>query len=541
VLLYELLTGTTPFDKARLGQAAYDEVRRIIREEEPPRPSTRISGLAGDALTAASARRQIEPRRLGALVRGELDWIVMTALEKDRERRYETANAVARDVERYLADQPVQAGPPSATYRLRKFARRHKAALATTGVVAVALLVALGSFGWAARDRSARRAALAQEVAISLNEAETAYGRDNLADADAAVKRAENLVAGAAGIDAIEQLRPRVRQWRLDLETVAKLEELRGSEGPITTKKPTAGQTAADLAYGDLLRQYGLDFEALEPPETARRLGASAVRRHFLAALDHWTAWNSAERRKGPAFQKLLAVAKGLDPDPWRDRLRDALSTDDKPVLAELLGDKEAVAQPPSTVLLLRATARPWHTAVPMLRAAQARHPDDFWLNYTLGQLVNAPALPGGQSVGYARVAVALRPGHFDARWNLAMALRNEQPDQAAVELREALRIRPTEVFVYSHLVSLHREMGDKAGAAAVARDMDGVKWDDSTLVERGNVYVAVGRWDDAINAYREALRLNRDDRSARDLLVGALRSASRFAELREVLRRHPD
>ena len=90
MLLYELLTGTTPFDKQRLGKAAYDEVRRIIREEEPPRPSTRISTL-GDTLTAVSAQRQTDPRKLGTIVRGELDWIVMRALEKDRDRRYETA------------------------------------------------------------------------------------------------------------------------------------------------------------------------------------------------------------------------------------------------------------------------------------------------------------------------------------------------------------------------------------------------------------------------------------------------------------------
>src|SRR5205823_8728947 len=111
VLLYELLTGTTPFDKQRLAKAAHDEVRRIIREEEPPRPSTRISTL-GQTLATVSAQRQTDPNKLGAIVRGELDWIVMRALEKDRMRRYGTANGLARDIERYLADEPVEACPP---------------------------------------------------------------------------------------------------------------------------------------------------------------------------------------------------------------------------------------------------------------------------------------------------------------------------------------------------------------------------------------------------------------------------------------------
>src|SRR5262249_25663333 len=127
VLLYELLTGTTPFDKERLRAAGYDEMRRIIREEEPPRPSTRISTL-GQAATTGSTHRQGDPWQLSRMLRGELDWIVMKALEKDRNRRYETASALAADVQRYLHDEPVQACPPSAWYRFRKFVRRNKAA-----------------------------------------------------------------------------------------------------------------------------------------------------------------------------------------------------------------------------------------------------------------------------------------------------------------------------------------------------------------------------------------------------------------------------
>jgi WD40 repeat protein/Flp pilus assembly protein TadD len=140
VLLYELLTGTTPFGQERLKQAGYDEIRRIIREEEPPRPSTRLSTL-GQAADTVSARRQSDLKRLIQLVRGELDWIVMKALEKDRNSRYATANGLAQDVQRYLRDEPVLACPPSAWYRFRKFARRYKSMLIMALVVTTALVL----------------------------------------------------------------------------------------------------------------------------------------------------------------------------------------------------------------------------------------------------------------------------------------------------------------------------------------------------------------------------------------------------------------
>ena len=168
VLLYELLTGTTPFDKERLKSAAFDEIRRMIREEEPPKPSTRLSELSRSdlpsrtsdtegaasrtgparqagptSLASIAALRKTEPRKLSQLVRGDLDWIVMKALEKDRNRRYETANGFALDIQRYLFDEPVAACPPSAAYRLRKFARRNKGSFAVGATVTVALLVSV--------------------------------------------------------------------------------------------------------------------------------------------------------------------------------------------------------------------------------------------------------------------------------------------------------------------------------------------------------------------------------------------------------------
>ena len=145
VLLYELLTGTTPLTHMRMHETAYAEILRMIKEEEPPRPSSRLSD-SGEALTSISAQRKMEPAHLKKLVRGELDWIVMKTLEKDRNRRYETANSLIADLQRYLADEPVQACPPSAAYRLRKFVKRHRSALlVTAGLAVMAAVLASGA------------------------------------------------------------------------------------------------------------------------------------------------------------------------------------------------------------------------------------------------------------------------------------------------------------------------------------------------------------------------------------------------------------
>ena len=159
VLLYELLTGSTPLDGKKLRSAAFGEMLRMIREDEPQTPSNRLSTI--DTLANVAANRQLEPGKLSGLMRGELDWIVMMALEKDRNRRYETANGMAMDIQRYLLDEPVLACPPSSGYRLRKFARRNKLLLSTGAVVAATMCVGLAGTSW-----QAFRASRAESSAI---------------------------------------------------------------------------------------------------------------------------------------------------------------------------------------------------------------------------------------------------------------------------------------------------------------------------------------------------------------------------------------
>jgi len=155
VILYELLTGSTPIRRETFRTAALEEMLRLIREVEPPAPSSRIS--TSDTLPSIAATRQTEPARLSRFVRGDLDWIVMKALAKERNRRYESAIALAQDIERFTNHEPVSAGPPTAVYRIRKFARRHRAALATAGGFALLLFAATaisaGLAVWANHER----------------------------------------------------------------------------------------------------------------------------------------------------------------------------------------------------------------------------------------------------------------------------------------------------------------------------------------------------------------------------------------------------
>ena len=261
VLLYELLTGTTPFDKDRLKKAAYDEIRRIIREEEPAKPSTRISTL-GDKSAVVAAHRHADPHRLSRLVRGDLDWIVMKAMEKERSRRYETANGFAVDIERYLADEPVLACPPSAGYRLRKFARRNRVAFTTSVVVLTAILLGTGiSVTEAIRATRAERLAQTrlQAETEAHNEAEAA--RKNEAAqrqiAEGQRQQAEQNLKRAR--QAVDQYFTRVSQSKLfDVPTLQPLrkELLEDAVHYYQTLLSDRGESPtllADLAVADLL------------------------------------------------------------------------------------------------------------------------------------------------------------------------------------------------------------------------------------------------------------------------------------------------
>ena len=226
VLLYELVTGHTPFESQELLRANLDEMRRLIREKEPPRPSTRLRALSADDLTTVAKRQQTEPPRLIHLVRGDLDWIVMKCLEKDRARRYETANGLALDIERHLKNEPVTAAGPSALYRMGKFARRHRFGLVMAGLLA-SFAVAGSAVGLAQAlraEKAERRVSDQAKATLEELQAQQAVIEDARAKAERETAEKEQALKG-------EEVQRRKAQTSLAVAEVEKSPGRESSEG----------------------------------------------------------------------------------------------------------------------------------------------------------------------------------------------------------------------------------------------------------------------------------------------------------------------
>ena len=257
VLLYELLTGSTPLSHKRIREATIGEVIRMIKEEEPPKPSTRLSE-AGEVLASIYVQRQTEPAKLSKLMRGELDWIVMKTLEKDRNRRYETASGLASDVRRYLDDESVQACPPSAWYGFRKFARRNRLTFAATALVAACLMIAVVMLAVSNALIRAEQARTGQERSIAVQSQRTAE------------ERAEQLRQGVLDLQASHRLLERGRIclseqcWDDAHAAFTRSIELRPEyAGPWEARGDLYLRLGLfDLATHDLNRAYGLQESA---------------------------------------------------------------------------------------------------------------------------------------------------------------------------------------------------------------------------------------------------------------------------------------
>ncbi len=471
VLLYELLTGTTPFDKERFRQAAQDEIRRIIREEEPPKPSTRLSE-SKESLASISALRQTEPVKLTKLVRGELDWIVMKTLEKDRTRRYETANELAMDVQRYLNDDTVQACPPSFAYRLKKFVRRNKAALVTASVIGVALLIAVGSFGWAMRDRTARHAKAVGQIEVILAEVEELERGQKWPEALGAARRAEAVLAGGE-VDAATARR--VGERLKDLELVDRLEQIRMQQ--LTWVGIAFDIAGTDVRYARAFREYGVDVERLPVEQSIERLKARPLLAIPLAAaLEDWDRSHWTTKRYAASSKRLVAVARGIDPDPLRDRVRASWGKPASEVGDELQKLAETIdvrAHHPATLSRLASNLRRVRradVALRLQRAANDAYPQDFLLNYELAHRL-ADRNDHEGAIRFYTAAVAVRPSAVAARNNLGLALRgNGKADEAIGAFRSAIEIDPAFAPAYYNLGISLRGRGELDGAVAAYR-----------------------------------------------------------------------
>jgi eukaryotic-like serine/threonine-protein kinase len=529
VLLYELLTGTTPLTHKRLKEAAYAEVLRLIKEEEPPRPSTRLSE-SGEALASISAQRHMEPAKLTKLVRGELDWIVMKTLDKDRNRRYETANALSAEVQNYLNDETVLACPPSAGYRFCKFARRNKAPLAFTGLVLLILLTVTGGIGWNVRDRAARQTAVEQEVKLALKEAEEWQEQGKWPEALSAAKRAEGLLAGGGS----DELRERVHQLRKDLDMVVRLDDIRllSSEW----KDDKFDFESADQAYAQAFADYGIDVAGLPADEAATRIRERArVAIALATALDDWAFSRSRKDKAGSLA--LMAVAQSADPDPWRRQVREAHKQNDDKALAALAASPELLRQPPTTlVFLARAIGVLGNVEgeIELLRPAQRQYPGDFWINLHLALALGRLAPPyRDEAVSFDRAALAARPQSIAAHNNLGFDLsRQGKLDEAIDTYRRAIELDPKFTLARINLGEAVQKQGKVDEAIDWHRKT--VNLDPKSAIAHialGNALVDRKKMDEAIGEDHKAIQLDPKNALARYNLGRALADQQKLPE----------
>jgi serine/threonine protein kinase/tetratricopeptide (TPR) repeat protein len=544
VLLYELLTGSTPFDKRRLRSAAWDEMLRIIREEEPPKPSTRLSD-SEDSLPSISAQRQTEPAKLTRLVRGELDWIVMKAIEKDRNRRYETANAFALDVQRYLADETVQACPPNVGYRLRKFARRNKGKLAAVVLLAVALLVAVGaiagSVGWMARERETRQAKVADQVELILAEVDRLETEQRWPEALAFVRRGEAVVNGGEANPAIEE---RVRERLKDHEFIDRLERIRMLQ---TAWVGTSfDYAAANREYGLAFREHGVDVDE-SPVEAAieKLRGRPALAVPLGVALTDWAMARSSVLKDASVAEPLIAVARGIDPDKLRDRLRAIRTrrTSETPdELCRLAESIDVRAEHPATLYLLadelRSVQRP-DDAERLLRAAQPFHSGDFWINFALANLL-ADQKDHEGAVRFYTTTASIRPHSTATLNNLGVALRGRgRLDEAIATYRRALGIDARFANAHSNLGVALAEQETLDEAVAHCRKAVELAPDTADILSNlGHVLSSQKNFDEAIEVCRRAIALDADCINAYIMSGTALEKQGKLDEAIDVLRR---
>jgi serine/threonine protein kinase/tetratricopeptide (TPR) repeat protein len=543
VLLYELLTGSTPLSHKRVREAAYREVLRMIREEEPPRPSTRLSD-SGDTLASISAQRHMEPAKLAKLMRGELDWIVMKTLEKDRNRRYETASSIAADVQRYLNDEPVQACPPTAGYRLRKFVWRNKATLATVLIAMIAALFVVGSVGWAVRDRAARNAALDYEVRRTLDEAAAQLEGAKWPEALATVQRAEKLLA-AGGHQEVPQ---RLRDLQKDLALAQRLENIYSRP----RKEEFYVGYELDDAYAEAFADAGIDVAALPVLEAAERIRARGIWRELARALDVWAGMRQrAGSQKAPDWKRLLEIAEAADPDPWRNPLRQARRHGDGKALAALAASADVARLRPETLHLLGYAlydSGAKEQAVALMRQAQLRYPDDWWINNLMGWYCLTARPPQyDDALRYYTASQAVRPQNPYNLHAIGLGLLGKKAyAEAVVVYSRAIELKPdySGAWFKRGEAYEHLGQGDKA-AADVAHAIESNPKSAATWIDAGEAYDNLGRKDEAIAAFKEAIRLQPDSALAhyefgRDLARKGLFDEA-VAANKEVIRLQPE
>jgi serine/threonine protein kinase/tetratricopeptide (TPR) repeat protein len=491
ILLYELLAGSPPFSKKDLEKQGFLEMLRVVREEEPPKPSTKLS--TADALPSLSANRGTEPKKLTALLRNELDWIVLKALEKDRSRRYETANAFAADVQRYLAGEAVLAHPPSATYRFKKFLRKNRGPVIAAALVALALVggIAGTSLGLVEARKQTNRAegeTIEKEKARQA-EAERAEG-ERLAKLDAVAKQREAEQSTAAEKAATKKAEQAEADTLADFRAATDdaIEQLIGSKSEIGPK---------EKAYLEKTLKRWQAFASRQGDDERSR--AIRGEGHHRVASFWQNLGRNAEARAD--FQTALEIRKRLSEEfPADPEHRHNLATTyhGLGILLEELGKRDQARTLYDKALILRKELVRQYPAVAVYERSLGR----LYLNRGL-LLAGLTKRPEAQA-------------DYEASLEIKKRLADRFPDDPVY-----LRDLPSTHTSLGYLLSTEGKLDEAgvqyqasidAGKKLVERYPDSPDYRQSLAVAyhaRGLLLMGFQRWDDAKADYAAALEID--------------------------------
>jgi serine/threonine-protein kinase len=552
-ILYSLLTGGPPFR----ADTVVDTLVQV-RESEP-----------------------VPPSRANPKVDRDLATMCLKCLEKEPGRRYASAEALAEDLERWLAGEPIQAGPLGRTRRFWRWCRRKPGLASLTAAAVVLALTLTAGIGWVVGERGSRQRVAEARVREALAAAAPGLQQGNPHDTALieAVQRAQaELGLGVVG----PVLRDQAEQLRRDHKMLAQLENARFQHvaGSTKTLFDFAG---ADRLYAQAFKGYGLPVSVLDAEEAARRLRKSAIRTHLVAALDDW-AFSKDKVHQG-AGASLRALANLADDNPWRQRLREAAGRRDRATLRQLATAKVALRQPPANLALLAralADGDRWTEAARLLRRAQAETPADFWINFQLGSALHeVKSSDQAEDVRFLQAALALRPHSTVVYCNLGVALRMHgklaeaeaacrkaialKPDfamahfclgdalrdqrklaEAEAAYRKVMHLTPDDFRAYANVGHALRDHGKPAAAEALYRKV--VELTPSSPQAHTDLGVALhrqGKLTEADAAFRTAIDLKPDYGRAYTNLGGNLAAQGKLADaepvLREAIRLSPD
>ncbi|HUE69932.1 MAG TPA: tetratricopeptide repeat protein [Pirellulaceae bacterium] len=496
--LYELLALRPAFDEADRGRLI-----RLVLNETPPR------------------LRNLDPS-----IPRDLETIIHKAIDREPSHRYASAQEFADDLQRFFTDEPIHARRPSALQRLAKFTRRHRAVIATACLcLLIGTVLLAGTIGWAVRDRvaqqaefvrerSERQSRLTAQVESILDEVHRRQQEQKWPEALAAAKQARTAAAGGKVEPAVDA---QVGRALRDLEMLQRLEQIRLERAAVREGKFDA--TGAAAAYAQAFRDFGVDLEQLPPHEAVSRLKQhSEIGLPLAAALDDFSVVRTRAFGTSDAGRlSLVAVARGLDPDPTRDRLRALLGRTVSPELRDELRTAaesiDVARQPPATLMLFAGMLRRLgleDAGQSLLRQAQQRFPDDFWINLDLANSLHDTKDYEG-AVRFYTAAVAIRPSASAAHNNLGNVLHDQKRlDEAEACYRHAIELDPTYATAHnnlSYVLSKQKKLDEAEASCRRAIELDPTYANAHTKL--GDVLSEQKKLDEAEACHRRAIELD--------------------------------